>query len=52
MPSVKAFLNDMCQASKFKNDYILMRDLKAQYEVYCNNYGITGIKKEPLVGNK
>ena len=29
-----------------------MRDLKAQYELYCSNYGIAGIKKEPLVGNK
>ena len=46
------FLQDMCHQSSFKNDYILITDLKKAYDAYCNNYGISGVKKEPIEGSR
>ncbi len=50
--SVKLFLQDMCVASTFKKDYIMIPELQKAYNEYCSNYGITGVQKEPLDGNK
>ena len=46
------FLHDMCLPSSFKNDYILIADLKKAYDSYCSNYGIAGVKKEPIEGSR
>lgn len=50
--SVKLFLQDQCVASNFKKDYIMIPELLKAYDAYCNNYGISGVQKEPLEGNK
>ena len=46
------FLQDMCHQSSFKNDYILITDLTKAYDAYCSNYGISGVKKEPIEGSR